>query len=251
MLTIERQDEILELLKEKSPLSVKKLADKLFVSEATIRRDLAELEKQSLVRRTHGGAILLQKESEETGLNFRMSELPKEKEKIAKLAMPLIKNAKALFLDSSSTVAIMAKHIDTQFATIVTTGINTALNVSQEENRTVILLGGVVSFSLNSVSGSITENQIADFNFETAILSCAGIDGNFFATEKTLQQCAVKKQVLKRAKTKILLVDNTKFNAGNMFKICSIEDFDYIVTDKNPPDEFLDFIKDKKVKISY
>ena len=251
MITLERHDEILELLKTKSPLSVKTLANKLFVSEATIRRDLADLEKQSLLRRTHGGAVLIQTEQEETGLSYRMSELTKEKEYIAEKTLPLIKNSKALFLDSSSTVAIMAKRIDMKFSTIVTTGIQTAVSVSQEENRRVILLGGTVSYSLNSVNGAMTLSQIRDFNFDTAVLSCAGIDETFNVTEKTVEQCAVKREVLKNSKVKILLADNTKFKVANISTICSIKDFDYIVTDKKPSDEFIKFALNNGVKILY
>ncbi len=251
MITLERQDEILEQLKAKNTLSVKTLAKKLFVSEATIRRDLAYLEKQSLLRRTHGGAVLVQNEHEETGLSYRMSELKKEKEYIAEKTLPLIKNSKALFLDSSSTVAIMAKHIDMKFSTIVTTGIQTAISVSQDENRRVILLGGTVSYSLNSVNGAMTLSQLRDFNFDTAVLSCAGIDENFCVTEKTVEQCTVKREVLKNSRVKILLIDNSKFNFSNIATICSAKEFDYIVTDKKPPEEFIHFANENGIKIIY
>ena len=251
MLALERQDKIIELLKEKSPLSVRTLATKLFVSEATIRRDLIEMEEQLLIRRMHGGAHLSVKDYDDIGLSYRKNEYIKEKETIAKNAIPLIKNSRSIFMDASSTVGVLAKMVKTKYSTIVTTGMETALNLSRDEDNNVILIGGIVSYSANSVSGAITVRQLAEFNFDTAIFSCAGIDKNFYATEKTIEQSAIKQQVIKQSKTKILLLDNSKFSVTNICKIAPIEQFDYIITDVKPNNDFIQYAKESGVQIIY
>ena len=251
MLALERQEKILDLLKEKSPLSVRVLSSKLYVSEATIRRDLIEMENQLLIRRMHGGAHLTVKEYDDIGLSYRKNEYIKEKEIIANLAFPLIKNSRAIFMDASSTVGILANMVKTKYSTIVTTGMETALKLSRDEDNNVILIGGIVSYSANSVSGAITVRQLAEFNFDTAIFSCAGIDKNFYATEKNIEQSAIKQQVIKQSKTKILLLDNSKFSVTNICKIAPIEQFDYIVTDVKPNDKFIQYATEHNVKIIY
>lgn len=251
MLTLERQNQIIEILKQKSPTSVRELSKKLYVSEATIRRDLIVMEEQLLIKRMHGGALLSVIEQEETGFSFRMNEKLKEKERIASLAIPLIKNCKSIFMDSSSTTAILAQRADTNYSTIVTTGMETALKLSKKESNNVILIGGSVTYGTNSVSGPMTINQLSNFNFDVAILSCAGVDNEFFATDKTLEQSAIKKQVLNHSTLKILLIDSSKFDVTNLARICSLKDFNYVITDKKPNQNILDFANENKIKILF
>lgn len=251
MITLERQNQIIELLKEKSPSSVRELSKKLFVSQATIRRDLSNMEEQLLIKRTHGGAFLSVIEQEETGFSFRMNEKLKEKEKIASLALPVIKNYKNIFMDASSTTAILAKNADLNYSTIVTTGIETALSLSKKENNNVLLIGGCVTYGTNSVSGAITLKQIEGFNFDVSVLSCAGIDKDFFATDKTIEQSAIKQKVLRNSAQKILLIDSSKFTTTNLSRICSLNEFNYIVTDKIPDESIVEFLKQHSVTLLY
>ncbi|MCQ2399724.1 MAG: DeoR/GlpR family DNA-binding transcription regulator, partial [Clostridia bacterium] len=206
MLTLERQNEILETLKNEKTTTVKSLAAKLFVSEATIRRDLTEMERQNLVRRAHGGAVLTESEITDPSIAFRMTLNEKEKVKIANLSAPLLAGAKSVFMDSSSTAQTLAVALKDVRATFVTTGIQTALELNKRGSGNVILTGGTVSYSANTVSGTMALTMLRDFNFDVAVTSCSGIDENFFATEKTVENRDVKRQVMAQAKVKILLV---------------------------------------------
>lgn len=60
MFTIERQKEIMTLLKNKKSITVGELSQKFFIGKATIRRDLNKLEKMGLLKKTYGGAVLLE-----------------------------------------------------------------------------------------------------------------------------------------------------------------------------------------------
>ena len=133
-------------------------------------------------------------------------------------------------MDASSTVGVLANMVKTKYSTIVTTGMETALNLSRDEDNNVILIGGIVSYSANSVSGAITVRQLAEFNFDTAIFSCAGIDKNFYATEKTIEQSAIKQQVIKQSKTKILL---PYFSANDLSGIDETKS-NIVITDDKP-----------------
>ena len=251
MLTLERQNQIVELLKKKSPLSVKELSKKLFVSEATIRRDLNDMEEQLLIRRMHGGAVLAIKDKDELGISFRLKENVREKQKIALLALPFISKAKSIFMDASSTSAILASVVDTNYSTIVTTGIESALYLSKKNNNNVILVGGTVAYGTNSISGPITIKQLCEFNFDIALMSCSGIDSDFCASEKTIEQSHIKQQILNRAKFKILLVDSSKFGVSNFSKITSIKEFNCVITDKKPSDEFIKYTEEHRIKLLY
>lgn len=97
----ERQNEILRTLKESKTASVNALAKALYVSEATIRRDLAEMKSMGLIERSHGGAILPEN-AEEISIFFRMEKNANEKERAATKALPHIPPFKSLFIDSLS-----------------------------------------------------------------------------------------------------------------------------------------------------
>ena len=97
----------------------------------------------------------------------------------------------------------------------------------------------------------MTVEQIKNFNFNTAIISTCGIDNEYFSTEKTLEQALVKKEVLKRAKTKILLIDSSKFSSFGTHKVVSLDNYDFIVTDKRPSDEIMQYLSNLKTKILY
>ncbi|MDR2938864.1 MAG: DeoR family transcriptional regulator, partial [Clostridiales bacterium] len=58
MFSEERKDQIISLLQLKNRVTVLELTEKLHVSEATVRRDLQDLEQLGLLKRAHGGAVL-------------------------------------------------------------------------------------------------------------------------------------------------------------------------------------------------
>ena len=118
MALTERQNEILKRLKENKTASVNELAKTLFVSEATIRRDLAEMKSMGLVERSHGGA-LLPENAEEMSIFFRMEKNANEKERAATKALPYIPSFKSVFIDSSSTALALAERLDLSFKTVV------------------------------------------------------------------------------------------------------------------------------------
>ena len=136
----ERQNGILSILKENKRADVAALAKALFVSEATIRRDLAEMKSMGLIERSHGGA-LLPENAEEISIFFRMEKNAREKEKAATKALPHIPYFKSVFIDSSSTVLALAERMDLNFKTVVTNNLQTAIQLSKKPNLNLILLG--------------------------------------------------------------------------------------------------------------
>ena len=143
MALTERQNEILKILKDHKKADVSTLAKDLYVSEATIRRDLAEMQSMGLIERSHGGA-LLPENAEEISLFFRMEKNANEKERAATKALLHIPSFKSVFIDSSSTALALAERLDLNFKTVVTNSLPTALQLSKKPNLNLILLGGSV-----------------------------------------------------------------------------------------------------------
>ncbi len=225
----ERHSAILEILKKHRKENVKQLSERLFVSEATIRRDLKQMQTLGLIERSHGGA-LLPDNAEEVSIFVRMNKNAKAKEQIATNALPKIPEFRSVFIDSSSTALALAGRMDLNFKTVVTNNLQTALQLSKNENVNLILLGGNVQFRSVSSTGSWTARQLEEFNFDLMIFSCSAvIDG--VAYERSLDQKEIKLSALKRSKKKILLVDKTKFSTDGTHKIVSLDELELVVTD--------------------
>src|SRR5699024_1451661 len=131
MFASERQDRIVELLKEQRRITIRELADEMNVSKATLRTDLSKMENQGLLTRTHGGAILNNAEEYETSFMVRSKKNTKQKNKIAEKALELIYEKQSILLDASSTVFELARHIKNMpiRITVITTGLHTALEL--------------------------------------------------------------------------------------------------------------------------
>lgn len=233
MILNERHEAIIELLKQNRTENVKALAKRLFVSEATVRRDLAEMKTLGLIERTHGGAILPDN-AEEVSIFVRMNNNAKEKEKTATNALPRIPEFRSVFIDSSSTALALAERMDLRFKTVVTNNLQTAMQLSKKQDVNLILLGGSVQFNTVSATGSWTARQLDDFSFDLMIASCAAVRGDE-ALEGSLAQKEIKLAAFGRSQKRILLVDHTKFSAHGTYRLASLSDFDLVVTDAPPP----------------
>jgi DeoR family glycerol-3-phosphate regulon repressor len=234
MALTERQNEILRKLKENKSASVSELAKDLYVSEATIRRDLAEMKSMGLIERSHGGA-LLPENSEEISIFFRMEKNASEKERAATKALPHIPSFKSVFIDSSSTALALAERIDLSFKTVVTNNLQTAVQLSKKPNLNLIMLGGSVQFNTNSTTGSWTTRQLEDFSFDLMLSSCAAVLGGE-TYERSLDQKEFKRAAFLRCRARILLIDHTKFGAHGTYRTGSLADYDLVVTDAPPPE---------------
>ena len=234
----ERQNEILKILKDEKRADVQTLAKRLYVSEATIRRDLNEMKSIGLVERNHGGAILPEN-SEEISLFFRIEKNASEKERAATKALPHVPFFKSVFIDNSTTALALAERMDLSFKTVITNGLETAVQLSKKPNVTVLQLGGTVQSSANATSGLWTAKQIENFSFDLMISSCSAVQGGV-AHERSLDTRELKFAAFSHSKQRLLIIDHTKFEAHGTYRLAKLSEYDLVATDLTPPKELLD-----------
>lgn len=154
MFATERRQVIMDLLNEKKRVTVKELSSYIGVSEATLRTDLNKMELSGLLTRTHGGAML-KEETNDTSFSVRAQKNVLEKSKIAELAFEQIEEKQCILLDASSTALELARILNEHpiRLTVVTTGILTALELKDNPDITVIVIGGVLTKRSTSIEG--------------------------------------------------------------------------------------------------
>ncbi|MDY6367856.1 MAG: DeoR/GlpR family DNA-binding transcription regulator [Clostridia bacterium] len=239
MLSIERQEEILEILKNNKSATVETLSKSLFVSAATIRRDLREMEKQSLIKRSHGGAMIFQSSSDESAIVIREQENVAEKRSIANLAVKLIQNGYNLFLDSSTTVGFVIPLFNRfNYLSATTTGLKNALLLSATNNVKIYIAGGLIASHSNSITGTDTMDYITRIHADLTLVSCSGFDLKAGFTDPDVEQAKLKRQMRKNSDKLAMLCDSTKIGKKFMCSDFTLSEIDYLITDKPLPKEY-------------
>ena len=222
----------------------------LFVSEATLRRDLTKMEQQGYLQRTHGGVILQESLTVESPLTIRTQAQIKEKNRIAQKALGLLNSDTSYFFDSSSTVGQLIPLLNAlDNLTIVTNGLSNAQLISTKTTKTKLYIApGEVAYKTSSILGVETVDFIKQFNCNTFIFSCSGIS-LFGVSEANHKQSLIKKEMLNNSKIHILLADHSKFNKIYLSQTCQFDEIDYLITDKLPDQGYIDLFKQTNTKL--
>lgn len=250
MLIHERQLKILEYLRNHKAASIHELQKTLYVSEATLRRDLTKMEQRGLIHRTHGGAVIADSSTDESPIIIREQKQIKEKKRIVQSCIQYVYRGASIFVDSSSTVGhLFPKLNNIHDLTFITNGLNNAALASNNTSANIYLTSGIVFSKTNSVLGSDTINCIRNFYTDLFIFSCSGISLNYGITEASFEQKQVKAEMLKRSKLHILLVDHTKFNKIYMTKTCDFDAIDVIITDTEPTEDYIKIFEKYNIQL--
>jgi DeoR/GlpR family transcriptional regulator of sugar metabolism len=200
------------------------------VSLPTIRRDLAELNAKGLIRRSHGGAMLAG-DNNEIPVEFRSTLKTAEKAKMCKVAAGLVKKNYVIFLDASTTVLHIADYIrNIEGITVVTNGL-AASNLLCKYNINTFCTGGHLLTSSQAYVGSRAEHFVADFNASIMFFSTSAINKEGLISDYSESETSLRKAMLKHSRLKVFLCDSSKIGRDSVFKVCDINNIDYIITD--------------------
>lgn len=252
MMAVERREEILRILKEKRAVSVEELAGRLFIGPATIRRDLDTLQRQRLLRRTHGGAVLLEGLDAEIPLTVREGERSQEKQRIGQLAAALVRDGDSVILDSSSTTYSMIPHLKARENLMcITNGAKTAPALGALPHARIYCTGGRLRENSLSFVGEQARRAIGDYHVETLFFSCRGITREHGAMDSSDEEAELRRAMIAISRRVVLLCDGSKFDQTAFYHVCGLEELDCIVTDRQPDGQWMDFLHERGVQVIY
>lgn len=231
MYSEERQRYIDQLIKDQKQVKVLDLANKLKVSEVTIRKDLSEMERAGLLKRTFGGAIDLSLSVTDKPYNVKKGEYIDQKYQIAKYASSFVSENMTIFLDAGSTTHCLIKYLQNiSGLKIVTIDLNIALKLLNEGMKNVYFVGGKLSTKTNSSDSVSTAMALSKFNFDLSFIGCDTFSLENFQTGSE-SKAKIKEVACKNSSLGIILADSSKFEKSRFFNFLSVEEVDYIVTD--------------------
>ena len=175
MFAEERQSKIVQMVEKGKSIKVIDLAVQFGVSESTIRRDLQEMEEAKLLKRTHGGAVGIQRKSFEPTFNEKKEEFLREKEAIGALAASLLEDGDSVILDTGTTTLEIAKRIKDLRLTVITNALDIAEELSDVANIQLILTGGILRGNTRAMVGSLAEGTLKHFKADVAFIGANGI----------------------------------------------------------------------------
>ncbi len=229
----ERLQYIMNSAKEKKFVSVEDVAQQLNVSLMTVRRDLNHLCNQGQLERCYGGARLPQLIVPEIEYDEKLQRNLDTKARIAKKALELIEEGDAVYLDSGTTIAELAKLIgkERKNVAVVTCDLNTATLLAKC-GTSVTVVGGVLNNITNSVSGHASDQFLRQFRFSKAFLGASCIDYNFDTFSPNADKAHLKRLAAELSGKTYVAVDSSKFYNSAMIFISSLNQYAGVITDR-------------------
>jgi DeoR/GlpR family transcriptional regulator of sugar metabolism len=216
----ERRRLILERLREEGSLSVLDIEQEFGISQMTARRDLTLLSESGHARRTHGGAVLPELSSHEDSFSARLDENVDQKLRLARAVAGTVMADETVFVDSSSSAYFVVREL-LELGTRVTILTNSvpvmaAVSAASSANVELVGLGGTFRRLSRSYVGGQTERSIERFFADRLLFSVKGIDLSGFLTDPDPLEAEVKRLMVSRARSVVLVAAAEKFDHSGL-----------------------------------
>lgn len=250
----DRQQQIVNYLKVNQFARVVDLIDLVNYSEATIKRDLLNLEEKGLIRRTRGGAMIIDDQKIDVPYLMKITHLDEEdnKQYLSNVAETLIRDDMVIFLDSSTTCLHLVKNLSKfEGLKIITNGVITAALLSEFTNAQVSILGGEIVPKRATINGSKAFNDILTYNADIAFVGCRGLDFEHGTTETHEGEALIKKAFRKQSNHLVVLATKDKLNHKFIYQSLACHEIDYIITDQPLSKEEISKLSEHHIQYLY
>ena len=244
----DRQEEIQFLLQEHGNLTVFELAQRLKVSEMTIRRDLKNLAALGLIQREHGRAIYPPVPPMDSLLMMSMGESEREKSKIGHLAASLVSENDSIILDAGTTTLAVAQALFTK-CTAITNSLPIASVLSNRDEINVVMTGGEVRKNTFALVGPLTRSVFDGLNADKLFLGATGVSIERGLSTANMLESEVKQAMLTVAKEVILVTHSAKIGQVCFHTFAHWNSVHTLVTDSGLSAEIKEQLADMGIKV--
>lgn len=244
----ERQKRIEDYLLKTEFASLDELSEQLDASVSTVRRDLSVLEGKGTVRRTHGGARLVNPRSDEFTFSARDTHQLAEKEAIGRACAELILPNQTVIVDAGTTAYHVARHLESKAPQIITNSLPVANLFSAANKLEVVVSGGVIYPRLGVLVGPLAVEAFSKIRADVAIMSAGGLTLEGISNSHGLL-IEIQRAMIHAAHKIIFCLDYTKCGRQSLSRLCDLDDVDVIVTDKGAPPEMVKGLRKRGVEV--
>lgn len=231
MLTEQRKNHLLELLRKEGRLVAKTLSDDLGVSEDTIRRDLRELAAEGLLLRVHGGALPASPTI--ARLDIRRGLATAEKAVVAAKAVNLIAPHQRIFIDGGTTHLELVRQLPLNWdGTIITHSPLIAAALEQHSAEVIVVGGQLFKHSMIN-KGAATLDAIQRLRVDLAFIGLTGLHEQEGGTTGDFEEAEIKRSIISRAAEVLVLLTPEKLGAVSAYTVCGLSDISAVVVTRN------------------
>ena len=250
MTTELRHTAIIDLLKQQGKAKVEELAERLNVSEVTIRKDLTKLEEQGLLERIHGSAIISQRSRFNIAFLERLRLRAPAKTLIAQAAVSYIQEGDSIILDAGTTTLSLA-HVITEkrfhSLLVITTSVPAALELSKG-NCDILLIGGQVRNHSLALIGPMTVRNLESFHVDRAFIGTSGISLTHGYSTPNALDAQVKEAMIRAATETYIIADSSKFGHDCLVSFAGVASIHLLITDSGIPAEYIREFRERGIR---
>jgi DeoR family fructose operon transcriptional repressor len=249
-----RKADLAAFVAESGQVTVAALSEHFGVSIDTVRRDLDQLDREGVVIRTHGGAVSVEGQRPDRGLDVRLRMQIAEKEAIAKLAADLVADGSVIMLNAGTTTLAVAHALrDHRELTIATNNLRIPAEISPKAFRDLYVFGGAVRTITQATTGPVAFTMTAggpevDIQCDLALIAVGAVETTGYSTSN-LGDAAMMADMMQRAQRTAILADSSKMGRRLFAQVATLERADYLVTDTAPPAELADALAEAGVEV--
>ncbi len=243
-----RQRKIREMLEVEEFLDMERLKAVLDASESTIRRDLAGLEGEGILKRVYGGAMAMQTKDHALDFAWQSEHMASEKRRIAAVVAGLIEENQTVILDGGSTVAAVARELAGRSLHVITNSLPIAEVFGDSRQVEITLTGGYLYPRLRATVGPLCEQVLASVTADMLIMGIGGVTEAGFSNSNTLI-VGPELKMIQAARKLVIVADHTKFGRGSVIHLAPLAEADIVVSDAGLAPEHQDMLKAHGVEV--
>jgi DeoR/GlpR family transcriptional regulator of sugar metabolism len=245
----QRQQRIRSIVEARRAVRLDELSLAVGVSQATVRRDLDELEAEGLVRRVHGGVVAVDERPAEPHFEVKAAEAAEEKERIAARAVALLTPDDTVYLDSGSTVLAAARLLHGwDRLTVVTNSLPAIMELAGRGPR-LIVIGGEFRATSQALVGPLSRFTLENIHVNRALIGSYAVSLEDGLTTTDPAEAFTKELALQRATQVVLLADSRKMGAHSFVHAGRMEAVNVLVTDTGIDDRLVRSLEKRGITV--
>jgi DeoR family transcriptional regulator of aga operon len=252
LLVEERRRLIVDLVERQGRATVEELAERFSISPVTVRSDLEALARAGALTRSHGGAVPAAPVTADAPLTVKETRHLPEKRRIGEAAAKLVSDGETIILDSGTTTVEIARQLKLRrwsSLTVITNGMNIALELGAVTGIRVMLLGGLLRQPSHSLVGPEAERMLMRLSADRLFLGVDGFDLDVGVTTPDPQEASLNALMMNVSRETIAVFDASKFGQRSLSVIAPVERLDAVITDTATPEEFVHAVGGKGVRV--
>jgi DeoR family transcriptional regulator of aga operon len=253
LLVEERRRLIVDLVQQHGRATVEELAGHFKTSPVTIRTDLDALARNAAIVRSHGGALTTRTRAIDAPPSIKETRRQPQKRRIGRAAAKLVRDGETIILDSGSTtieIALALRERTWSELTVITNGLQIALELSTTPSIRVIMLGGLLRPSSHSLAGLSAEQTLSQLSADRLFLGIDGIDPEVGVTTLDPQEAALNALMIRVSREVVGVFDASKFGQRSFSTIAPVSALNLAITEKGASAKHVQTMIDNGVRVT-